>query len=1407
MQVSKRLIAENEPQYSRPMKLLAVLIALFLVASPFLAIGHLGSQNAAAESLPTWTRVFHLHEGISYVPTGTYDWLNSSGPANPSRTDYDGDGIEGITLRKAGQPHTWHAWILYPQAGSNVSIAGDMTVNVWVRGIDNTSGIVMVARFYDIVASQWSSPQSGFEIGNATLSLVGPDYSVFSIYSFMIPGASRVLTSGHFLALTIERQDSDNNRLVIYYDKTDYDSYISLNTSTFVNVASAQIEDSTGSPRGVFSDQENAIVEANVTNPFGAYDIVGAAARVFNGSTTVVYPMILAQSDGSVPGYWIRYNLTLPILPVGNYTVNVTASDPQGTPSWLNLSLAILGVDHFNVSTQSTTVARSLFWMTVSARDSSDSIMTNWVGTVQLAAYKPDMSTVGTGLLSRTILTFSAGDSGLVNISDQSYTFGEETILIRASSGSHLGWSDPMFVSSGPVVRVDISPLGPETVISGNSRVFTAAGFDAFGNQNTTWSANWTAPSAIGDTTILGFSATFEASYVGSDYIRCKNDPTDANSSALITVVAGQLASIVITAPTNPLVISEGGSQALTATGYDVHGNIVDFAAGASWYTNTSGRVTAVGLSATYTAAFVPEVGVISVRDVREPYIVGVLGVEVIAGLYGPWLDTIPVQAQDEDVGSWQLSLTGYWHDDNSTELLVWSVEDVNTSLYFITHDSSANSVLKFTTQADQSGLDEFTLWVVDRDGYWTYQRVSVNIRAVNDAPLFVNSPPDRLYVRYDESYTFDYTYYVTDVDNPRSELTLSATMSSSSDGTVNFDGLIATFLFPLDPSRGSTYFEIVTLAVRDPLGASSNMKLVVYVTDDHPPRLNLSLPDVTLYEGETLHYCFNLDSFFFDIDSSYLYFTFGFHHIQIFIAWNNSVYVNATEEWSGTTDGTFTATDPEGAIKMDTVTVTVIAVNDPPVVEVPGSIIVKHNVTYYLYLSQYVWDPDNSMESLAITFNVTYVKHTSSFMGSHRLELLFPGSLPNSETYLGPYLAYVHMEVTDPSGLMTPCDFTVLVTDDAPPSVIASNPDIVYYSFSEDSYLNNSMRLYDLFSDSDDATLNFTITGNSHIHLRAYSNGVVNLSADVNWSGTEVLTITARDPHLGWASLRAFVTVTAVNDAPWIMLIPNMIVKTGHIDAPFYILSYIIDSDDGPANLTITASPAENVAVVGGYLYVTLPHGVDVITVTIQASDGRSQSNIRSFDVGVAKTMAEKIGWPYSFPLVVLAAGVAGYFLASRMPRPYALENIFLIHNDGRLVAHVSKEDNTNLDKDVVSAMFTAVQEFVKDSFQKGEVGLKKLEIGDKKVTIEKGQSTYLALIYSGWPDKETFENLPMLVRDIEERYKGKLEKWNGTMKTVRGVDKMLQEFMADTYKPGTWHEEEELEEAQWVDILEKEA
>jgi hypothetical protein len=103
--------------------------------------------------------------------------------------------------------------------------------------------------------------------------------------------------------------------------------------------------------------------------------------------------------------------------------------------------------------------------------------------------------------------------------------------------------------------------------------------------------------------------------------------------------------------------------------------------------------------------------------------------------------------------------------------------------------------------------------------------------------------------------------------------------------------------------------------------------------------------------------------------------------------------------------------------------------------------------------------------------------------------------------------------------------------------------------------------------------------------------------------------------------------------------------------------------------------------------------------------------------------------------------------------------------------------------------------------------VGLKKLEIGDKNVMIEKGKSVYLAMIYTGWPSKDIFASITMLIRDIEERYGERIARWNGTMRTVKGVDEMLLSFMSNAFKPGSWVSEEEMGEEEWVDILSKES
>ncbi len=1394
------------------MRPLAVLLGLFLLASPFLVFPHGPVQPAEAGSLPSWNKVFHLHDG-NVMSGGTYDWANATGPYNPTWRDYDGDGVDGITIKKNVPPQRYHSWHLYPAVNSAIEITGSLGVHLWAFSQGNESGTIVSAAFYDVTQAQFSDPFLGTLIEQGSSGLAGPFYSNWQVVVINTPSVTYTLPQGHHLAVVVQRGDSLNDWLVVWFDRSDYDSYVTMQTSDFVSVADAHSEDASGAARAVFTDAEDVNISANVTDPYGTYDIQGANVTVsYQSNQTVVWsmlPMTLVQSDPSAIPYWRVYRETMPFLSQGTYVANVTARDYSGYPTWLTTAFTIVSADHFNVSCPTTATAGVPFSLTVTAKDEFNSTIPNWVGQVFIQAFQTDKTTEREDSLSITEVHFNLTDLGQVTISSEQYWFGEEQIYIRASAGISIGWSGLLTVSSGPVVNVTLSPPSPPPMGAGDTQVFAARGEDYLGNVNSTWTPFWEVTGGVGYIQGSGTSVVFHATTIGFGNITCTNNATGASSNASISVLSGILARINISSPSYPLMIHEGETAILTAAGYDSMGNPVSIA-NATWDTTTSGDMDGSGVIGVFTAGMLPETGTINVRLYS---VVGTLQVVVQNAVDGPWLNPIPAQIRNEDTGSWDLTLTTYWQDVDGTMDLFWWVEDVNASLYFISHDSSHNSVLKFSTQPDQSGEDEFVLWVIDPQGHRTYQDVQVLILAINDRPLFVNNVPTELYVKFGESYTFDYTYYVHDVDDTNSRLAMTSDAPKLTEGylwNVSFDGLTGTFTF--NRKDGDTpYFQIVTIEVYDPMHAFDEENIVVRATRDTPPALNATLPDVVIDEGEMMHYAFDLDDYFYDPDEEPLFYTAGFENIPApyIDPATHAAYFSSPSEWSGLTQGAFIANDATGALKVDTVTVTVDPVNDEPQVKFIREVLVKYDVPYYLYLSSIVYDPDNSLDSLTFEISSSNVTEGVSETGAYRLRLLFPENL-TGPVFTEPYRVQVWMNVSDSGPIVKTnrTTFSVLVTDDNPPVVIAERPDQLYYTFPEDSYLNDSLMLFDIFSDPDSGdSLTFTIQSDGeNVYYEILPSGAVSLSASPDWSGMETLSINATDEDGAWAFVQANVIVTPVNDAPVALIVNEKLLKSGSRNLVYDLdqLVYFVDPDNDP--LTISASPEGNVVVVGNKLYVTLPSGVNSITVTLQATDGELISNMVSVKVGIARSMAEKIGYPYSLPLVLLAAGVAGYFIGMKLPRPYALENLFLIHNDGRLVAHVTKEENTTLDKDVVSAMFTAVQEFVRDSFQKGEIGLKKLEIGDKNVLIEKGRSVYLALIYSGWPQKEVFDMLPMLLRDIEERYKDRIERWNGTTKAVPGVEKMLQEYMMSAYKPGAWHDEEEIAEAEWVDILSKE-
>jgi OOP family OmpA-OmpF porin len=82
-----------------------------------------------------------------------------------------------------------------------------------------------------------------------------------------------------------------------------------------------------------------------------------------------------------------------------------------------------------------------------------------------------------------------------------------------------------------------------------------------------------------------------------------------------------------------------------------------------------------------------------------------------------------------------------------------------------------------------------------------------------------------------------------------------------------------------------------------------------------------------------------------------------------------------------------------------------------------------------------------------------------------------------------------------------------------------------------------------------------------------------------------------------------------------------------------------------------------------------------------------------------------------------------------------YRVEQAFLVHAEtGLMLEHVTAPDLASPDADLISSMLTAIQDFVRDSFQPGEgATLRTFSVGDHTVQVEAGPRALLAVVIKG--------------------------------------------------------------------------
>lgn len=135
-----------------------------------------------------------------------------------------------------------------------------------------------------------------------------------------------------------------------------------------------------------------------------------------------------------------------------------------------------------------------------------------------------------------------------------------------------------------------------------------------------------------------------------------------------------------------------------------------------------------------------------------------------------------------------------------------------------------------------------------------------------------------------------------------------------------------------------------------------------------------------------------------------------------------------------------------------------------------------------------------------------------------------------------------------------------------------------------------------------------------------------------------------------------------------------------------------------------------------------------------------------------------------------------------------YRVEQVFLIHADsGLLMHHLAADGVETRDEQLVSGMFTAIAEFVRDSFATDErAGLRTMQVGGVTVWVERGPHAVLAGAVRGSAPGELREVFEQVLEDLHLHHGELFKSFRGDDSTTAVVEPELQRCLVSAQQPG---------------------
>ena len=149
----------------------------------------------------------------------------------------------------------------------------------------------------------------------------------------------------------------------------------------------------------------------------------------------------------------------------------------------------------------------------------------------------------------------------------------------------------------------------------------------------------------------------------------------------------------------------------------------------------------------------------------------------------------------------------------------------------------------------------------------------------------------------------------------------------------------------------------------------------------------------------------------------------------------------------------------------------------------------------------------------------------------------------------------------------------------------------------------------------------------------------------------------------------------------------------------------------------------------------------------------------------------------------VLASINVGGMIIIWRAS-PTIVDEVFLMSSGGLLLKHYTRRLRPDQDQDIMAGMLTAVQNFIKESFDEAGGILNEIRFENYDILISHGKNIVVAAIISTKKPERLRSQLKTATDEIERTLGDKIANWNGERKDLTGIDPIMKKFLSGHYK-----------------------